>query len=759
MQVGIESAAFYTPPYFLDLGTLAAARGVMADKYHVGLGINQMAVSPPDEDVVTLGANAALTALATSDKAKIRLLLFATESGIDQSKSAGLYVHRLLGLSPQCRIMELKQACYSATGGLMLAQEWLKANPEAKALIIAADIARYGLGMPGEPSQGAGAVALVLSCEPKLVSFEAGTGLYAEDAMDFWRPNYRDEALVEGKYSVDLYLKALKEAWQDYVANTKRRYQDHDHFLFHIPFPRLAEKALQKLALVNALAKPTAEAIKAQLEDSLAYSRTIGNCYTASLYLGLISLLEHRSDLTNQRLGLYSYGSGCMAEFFSMRVLPDYKRHLRREVHQQLLAQRTELDQATYEAYYSFVYPTDGRELLLPKHTTGAFRLAGLRAHQRIYEPAQYQAIFTQQEPSREAFTIPAPKIEQLEPVADKAVIKARAPGKLIITGEHAVVYGVPAIAIAIDRYCETEISPNSKAKVLFNLVNIDHKRERTLKHLKRLKSVLQQRHHEFIKGRRSIKEVLREPFHLLEYTSGALIDKLNLKFHEGFTIDTRSNIAPGCGMGSSAAAIVSLNYALSHYLAKPLTIDELFALNLAAENLQHGRSSGLDLQVSMQGGCIYFKPDALEQLEFPDWPLSIINTGTPEASTGQCIAHAQPYFNDPLLLSAFEAVSQRILAAIQTRNFEAMSAEIHRNHLLLRRIGVVPDPVHQLVLHLYRQGVIAKLSGAGSIEGEAAGVLLVLAETARVNAALASFGSNFKAEPIHIAPKGVSLI
>lgn len=756
--IGIEAAAFYTSHYYLDLATLARARGVAEDKYHVGLGIHQMAVSPPDEDVVTLAANAADEALQGIDKDSIRLVLFATESGIDQSKAAGMYLHQLLKLSPHCRVLELKQACYSATGGLMLAKEWVKANPKSKALIIAADIARYGLGMPGEPSQGAGAVALVLSTEPKLVSFEEGSGIYTEDAMDFWRPNYRDEALVDGKHSVDLYLKALKESWQDYQNNTGRHYPAHNYFLFHIPFPRLAEKAYQKLTLANHLDKPTDTEINQKLTDSLKYSRTIGNCYTASLYLGLISLLEHRDDLENMRLGLYSYGSGCIGEFFSVKVLPNYLKYLKTKIHQDLLNNRKKLDQATYENFYSFTYPTDGTELSIPLHHTGKFRLAAIKAHQRIYSDdtrMQTQIILVEE---NKAIRVPKPKIDELKTLPEKGAVTARAPGKLIITGEHAILHGTPAIAIAIDRFCETTVSPLSKPRVLFNLANLEHKRERTMRHLRRLKQVMQERHNSFTKGERSITDVIKEPFYLLEYTAGAFIDKLNVKFKEGFSLDTHSNIPTGCGMGSSAAAIVSLNYALSHFLEKPLSIDEMFQLNLAAENLQHGRSSGLDLQVSTRGGCIRFTQNEITPIIFPNIPLSIINTGKPESSTGECVAHTRPFFNDSELVLAFNEISEHIYTALQTQDEATLFSNIHRNHLLLHRIGVVPDNIHQLVLQLYQQGIISKLSGAGAVRGTTSGVLLVFAEAATVNKALLNLKSSFIAEPAKITNNGVSL-
>ncbi len=387
-QLGIESASFYTSRHFIDLATLAAGREVSPDKYYIGLGQYQMAVASPDEDIVTLAANAAKQALQGIDVQTIGLVLFATESSIDQSKAAGMYIHRLLHLPSSCRVLELKQACYSATGAIMLALDWLKSNPDKKALILASDIARYGLGAAGEPSQGGGAVALVLSATPKLIAFEAGNGIYTEESMDFWRPNYRDEALVDGKYSCELYLKALKESWLDYQAQTSRQYADHDYFLFHIPIPRLAEKALQKLALVNQLPRPTDAEMEHSLADSLRYSRTIGNCYTASLYLGLLSLLEHRTDLADKRLGFYSYGSGCIGEFFSARVLPDYHQYLFTSIHRELLTSREDMNLVEYEAAYQYAYPKDGGYLELPKVQRGAFRLAEIKNHQRVYEAA-----------------------------------------------------------------------------------------------------------------------------------------------------------------------------------------------------------------------------------------------------------------------------------------------------------------------------------------------------------------------------------
>src|SRR5258708_3764938 len=136
-EVGIDAIGFYSSQYYLDLKTLAKQRGVDADKYYIGLGQHKMAVAPPDEDIVTMAANAASRVLAHTRIEDIDHLLFATESGLDFSKASGIYVHHLLGLAPRCRVIELKQACYSATAAIQLALPMLRENPEKKILVIA----------------------------------------------------------------------------------------------------------------------------------------------------------------------------------------------------------------------------------------------------------------------------------------------------------------------------------------------------------------------------------------------------------------------------------------------------------------------------------------------------------------------------------------------------------------------------------------------------------------------------------------------
>lgn len=386
-KVGIDTASFYTSHYYLDLKTLAQARGIDVDKFYIGMGQRKMAVTPPDEDIISMAANAAHYATVDTDLNNIDYLLFATETGVDQSKAAGIFLYKLLKLPASCRIIEIKQACYSATCGLQLALNYLKLNPTKKVLLIASDVASYGLNTSGESSQGAGAVAMVLSANPRLLVIENESGIHTEDAMDFWRPNYRDYPIVDGKFSCNLYLKVLKECWRKYNQLSRRNLADHDYFCYHTPLPKLAEKAHQKLLHVNGLKKTLPEEMEQQMGNALKYNRIIGNCYTASLYLSLISLLENtKEDCSHHRIGFYSYGSGCVGEFFSGVVQPTYREVLPTEHHQFLLARRTELSEQEYETFYQFELPTDGSSLKLPKHRTGLYRFAEINQHKRIYE-------------------------------------------------------------------------------------------------------------------------------------------------------------------------------------------------------------------------------------------------------------------------------------------------------------------------------------------------------------------------------------
>ncbi len=345
-----------------------------------------MSFPSPDEDIVTMAANAAMPIVERCDKNSIGTLLLATETGIDQSKAASIFVHDLLDLPSQTRTVELKQACYSATAALQMACALVVRNPKQKVLVIASDIAKYDLESPGEATQGCGAVAMLITANPSIMEIAAESGCYISNVHDFWRPNYRQTPIVDGKYSTLIYIKAAKNAWKQLSESANLKFDEVDHFCYHLPFSTMGSKAHLKVAK-SAESEKSQEELKSQLAPSMFYNKDIGNSYTASVYISLCSLLDNADeDLSEKRVAIFSFGSGCVGEFFYGRIVPGYRQKLNSEQHKNTLESRTALSFEEYLRFYNFSLPDDGGEHFVEHETRGQFRLSGVKQHYRIYK-------------------------------------------------------------------------------------------------------------------------------------------------------------------------------------------------------------------------------------------------------------------------------------------------------------------------------------------------------------------------------------
>jgi hydroxymethylglutaryl-CoA synthase len=180
---------------------------------------------------------------------------------------------------------------------------------------------------------------MLVGAEPRALVLAPESGTFASNVHDFWRPLDQREAIVDGKYSVECYLDALAGAFAAYRrlehlgpgdALTDRLAR----VLYHAPFPKMAMKAHRQLVeldwraaperwarMADRLEQETADSYRTQVAPGLEAVARVGNTYTASLYLCLAALLE-TERLAGQRLGLFSYGSGCCAEFFTGTVPP-----------------------------------------------------------------------------------------------------------------------------------------------------------------------------------------------------------------------------------------------------------------------------------------------------------------------------------------------------------------------------------------------------------------------------------------------------
>lgn len=342
MKIGIDKMGIYIPRYYLDIRDLAKERNIDPDKFVIGLGQSKMSVNPISQDIVTFGVLAADKILTDEDKKKIDMLIVGTETGVDQSKSASAFMHSILGINEYCRSIEIKQACYGATAALQVAKNHILVNPDSKVLVIASDIAKYGINTSGESTQGCGAVAMLVSRDPKMLEISNESVCYTKDVMDFFRPNNSTYAIVNGKLSTNTYLESLEKVY--YEFSNRFGEKNFSAICFHIPYPKLGLKGLKEIKREDLLE---------EFNNSIMYNKEIGNIYTGSLFLSLISLLENSKKIkANDLIGLYSYGSGAVSEFFTMKVVEGYKKYLSTKENQKMLENRVKLSVSEYEEMF-----------------------------------------------------------------------------------------------------------------------------------------------------------------------------------------------------------------------------------------------------------------------------------------------------------------------------------------------------------------------------------------------------------------------
>jgi hydroxymethylglutaryl-CoA synthase len=338
VDVGVTDISIYTPRYYLSHQDLAEARGIPVDKFHIGLGNFKMSIIPNWEDSVTMAANAAYQLLkkTDTDPKEIRQMVVSTESGVDYSKPVASYVQELLGIGTRCRIYEVKHACYGGTAGLINSVDRIARTKreKEKALVIMSDIAHYGFESLGEPTQGAGSVAMLVERDPKLFSLDTTqNGIYSKSVFDFWRPSGHAVPVVDGHYSIECYLNALEASAGDLKENMDlddgtRLIDALDYVVYHMPYCNMAKKAHRHFVDLQygdtdeeGREKRFKESFQKMVEPGLFGAREVGNIYTGSVYMGLISLLEAEGEkAAGKKVGIFSYGSGCGAEFLICNI-------------------------------------------------------------------------------------------------------------------------------------------------------------------------------------------------------------------------------------------------------------------------------------------------------------------------------------------------------------------------------------------------------------------------------------------------------
>lgn len=277
--------------------------------------------------------------------------------------------------------------------------------------------------------------------------------------------------------------------------------------------------------------------------------------------------------------------------------------------------------------------------------------------------------------------------------------VTASAPGKLMLYGEHAVVYGSPCIVTAVDQRVRVSIEPNGEGEIHVCSPNVG----------------LDEYHK---KINRLGKDDLPK--------SMAFVEMLVKRFYEqhkikgGIRISTESDFSTQFGFGSSAAVVVALAKALSNYFAVELDNKQIFEIAYQAVLDVQGVGSGFDVAASVYGGTIYYVTPGtiIENIYTGELPMVVGYTGI-KADTSTLIRQvAELKRNEGWVEAVFGDIADLVNRAkklFTKKDFVQLGKLMNKNQKLLSTLNVSSVELDKLIKSTKETGAYgAKLSGAG---------------------------------------------
>lgn len=324
---------------------------------------------------------------------------------------------------------------------------------------------------------------------------------------------------------------------------------------------------------------------------------------------------------------------------------------------------------------------------------------------------------------------------------ATPQVFCSQAPAKLILSGEHAVLYTAPALSLSIQLYsrCTSTFSKNAhQPSIAIQLIDFDSKYSMSFAEFEQQFAAIEKRYQAFLQQKLAIQDVLQSPAELFIVALGIFNQKYTLN-SGSWSFKVTSDIPTGRGLGSSASVIVSFLHSLFQQHQIEYSNPELLKIAQEIESRQHGKSSGLDPATIIYGGLIQYQngkvlpiretaqtTSSVEQLQ--GW---LIDTGKPQSSTGEAVLKVrQQHANNSTLWQSFANCSTNLLNAIKQSDGLQVAQQIIENQNLLTQIGVVPKAIQQFCdamnLSEHSACLTSKVCGSGSIKGDSAGIIWV---------------------------------
>ncbi len=493
-SVGIDDMAAHLPQIYLQIEDLSIARNIEYAKLNKGLGLTAMSLADVHEDAATMAANAVRKLIDQNNihPGLIGRIYLGTESALDGSKPTASYALDMLNhffsakygndCFLNCDVVDLTFACIGAVDALQNSLDWVRSGDDRIAIVVGSDIAKYELASTGEYTQGAGAVALLIKENPRLLAFDENWGVATRPVHDFFKPirtvqknhilteiqekgigenlNFKNlenaifqkldqsgfwdsnetnvhihkaTPVFDGPYSNNCYQERIKEALQHYIGQnnlsaSEAATDNWRRLIFHLPYAYQARRMFSEIFYAEAKKRGDDDILiqemgqtepqihqfddEASYQDALAkfltavtkterYKRFVmekiekgerasslmGNLYTASIFLSLMSTLavdlENDTELTDARIGFFAYGSGSKSKVFTATIQSSWREITNRFQLFQQLNKRKPVTYHQYEALH--------RENLTQSinQVEGEFYLASICAEKGVKEGAR----------------------------------------------------------------------------------------------------------------------------------------------------------------------------------------------------------------------------------------------------------------------------------------------------------------------------------------------------------------------------------
>ena len=416
MKTGIDAISFDVANIHLPIKTLATARNIEPEKLEKGLGLIKMTLPDVHQDPVVFGANA-LTKLILDHNInlnEISRIYVGTESSIDSSKPISSFLISLMEQKfgedtlAECDVVDFTFACIGGVDALQNCIDFVKLNPAKKAIVVTTDFAKYDLNSTGEYTQGAGAVAMLVTSNPRIIAFDENWATSTKGVFDFFKPYrtlskeeitkntnndlwfdnleaeieiHKDQPVFDGQYSNQCYMDRTRNAYFSFKKlknTTETLYNSWNSIIMHLPYSFQGRRMLSEIYALDNAEKIISENIESadyqlkikevakseeyrnfvteKLQPAELASSLIGNLYTGSIFMGLLSTLAHYYDTNKEiagtQFGFLAYGSGSKSKVFEGTIQPEWKAALENVKLFENLEESTEIDFNTYEGLH-----------------------------------------------------------------------------------------------------------------------------------------------------------------------------------------------------------------------------------------------------------------------------------------------------------------------------------------------------------------------------------------------------------------------